>query len=238
MNGLKANLSVFYFAGGYDVLFFILLGLTVGLGITNFLLCLFDVLGFRSKKRWFLIYLSGEACIVAALGFSAVDGMNALEILTYPLFLFGTGLAVFLPSVFFSVKSFVVKYKENPLSERPFVREERSEESCNPIDFMKKSGVAERIIKTLNAKEIKTENKKAASVDSLRESDRECNLSHVKNVLDRMDYYNLSPQDRKQVESLKTLVLKAENFSDDERVREQLNDGLNSLLKIMSKYKV
>ena len=53
-----------------------------------------------------------------------------------------------------------------------------------------------------------------------------------------MDFYSLSIQDRKQVENLKLLIVKAETEEPTEKLQEEINDGLNILLKIMSKYKV
>lgn len=63
-------------------------------------------------------------------------------------------------------------------------------------------------------------------------------FSHVKNVLKRLDYFTLSPTDKRQVRELETLMFKAENGEKTDEIKRELNDGLGALLKIMSKYGV
>ena len=75
------------------------------------------------------------------------------------------------------------------------------------------------------------EEEKSETVDGL-------NLSHVKNILNRLDYFNLSQADRRQVRELETVVFQAERHFDDLEIKEKLNDGLGALLKIMAKYGV
>lgn len=62
------------------------------------------------------------------------------------------------------------------------------------------------------------------------------NYSHVKNVLERLNYYNLTPQEKRQIENLKEDLTLAEtgNYNRQSNV----NEGLGVLLKIMAKYKV
>ena len=64
------------------------------------------------------------------------------------------------------------------------------------------------------------------------------NLSHVKNILKRLDYFDLTQADRRQVRELETAVFQAEMHFDDLEIKEKLNDGLGALLKIMAKYGV
>ena len=80
-----------------------------------------------------------------------------------------------------------------------------------------------------NVKPIEKEN--SETIDGL-------NLSHVKNILKRLDYFDLSQGDRRQVRDLETAVFQAERHFDDQDVKEKLNDGLGALLKIMAKYGV
>jgi hypothetical protein len=63
-------------------------------------------------------------------------------------------------------------------------------------------------------------------------------FTHVKNVLKRLDYYSLNPTDKRQVRELETLIFKAENGEQSKEIKQELNDGLGALLKIMSKYGV
>ena len=64
------------------------------------------------------------------------------------------------------------------------------------------------------------------------------NLSHVKNILKRLDYFDLSQSDRRQVREVEMAIFQAERRFDDLEVKEKLNDGLGALLKIMAKYGV
>ncbi len=63
-------------------------------------------------------------------------------------------------------------------------------------------------------------------------------FTHVKNILSRLEYYNLSSTDQKQVGELKASVYRAENFGVDKETKSKISDGLGALLKIMSKYGV
>ena len=63
-------------------------------------------------------------------------------------------------------------------------------------------------------------------------------FSHVKNVLSRLDYFSLSPADKRQVKELEATLVLAEQGDFSDVVKERVNDGLGSLLKIMSKYGV
>lgn len=63
-------------------------------------------------------------------------------------------------------------------------------------------------------------------------------FSHVKNVLSRLDYFSLSPADKRQVKELEATLVLAEQGDFSDVVKDRVNDGLGSLLKIMSKYGV
>ena len=71
-----------------------------------------------------------------------------------------------------------------------------------------------------------------------KEIKEELNFTHVKNVLERLNYFNLSPADRKTVIDLKSELYKVENIGHTRESKVKINDGLSSLLKIMSKYSV
>ena len=63
-------------------------------------------------------------------------------------------------------------------------------------------------------------------------------FTHVKNVLSRLDYYSLSPTDKRLVKELEITLAQAESGEFSLENKERLNDGLGSLLKIMAKYGV
>jgi hypothetical protein len=75
-------------------------------------------------------------------------------------------------------------------------------------------------------------------VEEREEPKKEVDFLHVKNVLERLEYFNLSPTEKKQVKSLKESVYIAEREGITKDNRQKINDGLSDLLKIMSRYGV
>lgn len=63
-------------------------------------------------------------------------------------------------------------------------------------------------------------------------------FSHVKNVLERIEFYPLTTAEKKQVKLLEAEILKAENGIDSQELKDSINDKLGALLKIMAKYGV
>lgn len=66
----------------------------------------------------------------------------------------------------------------------------------------------------------------------------EVDFSHVKSVIKRLEYYNLTPSDKRQVTELERSIFTAERNGITPEIKESVNDGLGALLKIMSKYGV
>lgn len=64
----------------------------------------------------------------------------------------------------------------------------------------------------------------------------ELDYSHVKNVIARLDYFGLKESDRRQIHDLEASLSEAERGGCSQGLKERINDGLSSLLKIMSKY--
>lgn len=77
-----------------------------------------------------------------------------------------------------------------------------------------------------------------AATPQLKEKECELDFSHVKNILKRLEYYNLSSLDAKQVAELKSALYQAETCGVNKDIKSKINDGLGALLKIMSKYGV
>lgn len=63
-------------------------------------------------------------------------------------------------------------------------------------------------------------------------------FSHVKSVIERLEYFDLTPADKKQIETLKSELYVAEREGFTPEKKSRINDGLAGLLKIMSKYGV
>ncbi len=66
----------------------------------------------------------------------------------------------------------------------------------------------------------------------------EIDFSHVKSVLDKLGYYPLKEQDKRQAKELQNAILVAEQNGMTKELKEKINDGLGALLKIMSKYAI
>ena len=66
----------------------------------------------------------------------------------------------------------------------------------------------------------------------------EIDFTHVKNVIGRLNDFDLTVADRKQIDKLKEVLYAAENFGVTAERKSRINDGLSGLLKIMSKYGV
>ena len=76
-------------------------------------------------------------------------------------------------------------------------------------------------------------------VDDIKKKQNvEIDFSHVKNVMENMEYYKLSPTDKKQLKDLETAVYSAENGFFNQEIKNRINDGLGALLKIMAKHGV
>jgi hypothetical protein len=70
------------------------------------------------------------------------------------------------------------------------------------------------------------------------ESLPEIDFSHVKNVIERLAYFPLTPFEKRQVKDLEVTVKRVEMGEDGLDLKNKINDGLGALLKIMSKHGV
>lgn len=75
-------------------------------------------------------------------------------------------------------------------------------------------------------------------VEPQSERAKDIDFTHVKNVAERLNYYNLSPTDKRTVTELLNSVAQAENGEFTQELRSKINDYLGMLLKLMSKYNV
>ena len=72
--------------------------------------------------------------------------------------------------------------------------------------------------------------------ENIRVEDKELDFSHVKSVINRMEYYSLGQNDKRQVYELEQALNEAEKNGLNDSIKNRINDGLGALLKIMSKY--
>ncbi len=72
--------------------------------------------------------------------------------------------------------------------------------------------------------------------ENIRGEDKELDFSHVKSVINRMEYYSLGQNDKRQIFELEQALNEAEKNGLNDSIKNRINDGLGALLKIMSKY--
>ena len=68
--------------------------------------------------------------------------------------------------------------------------------------------------------------------------EKDIDFSHVKSVVDKLERFNLTAADKRALNSLKINVTAAESGEMNNRLKNEINDGLCSVLKMMSKYNV
>ncbi|MBQ8196864.1 MAG: hypothetical protein IJZ73_02255 [Clostridia bacterium] len=221
-----------------------------------FILCLgFSIfrVGYSIKHRvWFFFTASGVVC--AEFGASILVGR------------FGTGfIMLFIALVYFSIvisirtlpdkatdkqKDFV-KYLNESIyrAEKPVERGARkdgdADKENNVLKFIKNDG-RNSLVPPRNIEKKKCEISHASAgvqgdnghSDALDETQeiKDVDFSHVKNVIDRLSYFNLTSNDRRQIKELELSLIDAETNGYTIDVKEKINAGLGSLLKIMSKY--
>lgn len=72
----------------------------------------------------------------------------------------------------------------------------------------------------------------------LQENKQEIDFEHVKSILERLQYFSISNQDKQSAKELEDAIVLAENNGLNMPLKQKINDGLGALLKIMSKYAI
>ena len=122
----------------------------------------------------------------------------------------------------------LIKDIDRHISAPEVINEQRLSDK-SPIQFSREKKV----------ESIKTVGEPFSNIDENPKKDSDgIDFTHVKNILSRLEYYNLSSTDQKQVGELKASVYRAENFGVDKETKSKIRDGLGALLKIISKYGV
>ena len=208
------NLTV---ALGQDVIFYLSAGL---------IFCLFIILSalklfFGKQIRSIYFIVSGTVIAIE----SAITLSAGISVLFYAVLSAAVSLLLFIPYVLIPKKK-EIRYN----AQKEFIRYIDGE-----IKKEKEKGeeTVKRDRQTAPAVRFKVEPERQKTASS-----PEVDFTHVKNVIDRLSYYDLSPSDKKQIKNLSETVALAENYGYSVELKEKINDGLGMLLKIMSKYKV
>jgi hypothetical protein len=84
----------------------------------------------------------------------------------------------------------------------------------------------------------KTGVEKASKITTKSQDESNSNLdfSNVKRAIDKILLKDISDQERRQVLELEFAIFQREKGEDNLLVKEQVNEGLSSLLRLMAKY--
>lgn len=204
--------------------------------VVSFFVSIFRV-EYSYKKRLFFVPFGLGICLMH-LGYSIVYGQMGYVIIT-----FGAGI-VLLPFSFLisknpkrasreqlelaryideKVKKSKINFENTHLQQENTIIDKQNKDDS--INVLPKTNVAKQILKAV------------AKVEKPLPSDTP-DFTHVKNVIERLSYFPLTPSDKKQVNELQVTIERAELGEDFPDLKNKVNDGLSSLLKIMSKYGV
>ncbi len=171
-------------------------------------LCLID---FGYKKRIFYVFI---ALSIIILFFAVCCFYKDSEF--YVLFLIGE-------AILFSVPIFAVPVKRKDISYK---------EDKELIDFI--DSEIQKPFDDAKGKDFSD----FQEIGKKEGKDVELDFSHVKSVIERLGYYDLNREDKNEVRELSEYLFRAEKDGVSEELKPKINDGLSSLLKIMSKYGV
>ena len=183
----------------------------------------------KSKRRWFYFTVPTVISLQVSMSlFASESGAYIALIVFFAIPLIGVSLSL-------KERGAVIKKEQIDLAKYfdAKAREVKPIKELNELD---------------NGYDIDREDKEAykplspSNVQQLLNDERQkeygLDFSHVKNVLSRLDYFSLSPADKRQVKDLEVTLAQAERGEFTLSLKEKLNDGLGLLLKIMSKYGV
>ena len=188
-----------------------------------------------SKRRWFILSSIAVCVLQYAFMINQTDKIFLLFLIS---------LILFYCAIIFSIRvrkkvdkgqkelinyidSQVRKANSINFEDVPHKRAVHDTESC----LMCEKGLLESSVKSHLSK-LGAEKCEQAKTDKTADLD----FSHVKSVIAKLSYFNLSQNDRKQIKDLENIILLAESNEYYPDLNSKINDGLGMLLKIMAKY--
>ncbi len=167
--------------------------------------------------------------VILTVGVWCIQAWFELTILGYVKHLFLTvGISIFIlsPIFFLPIKTIKITTQQRDLA-RLISDKIKNQREQKDIDLSPEKSVI------FSSPIIKAEQKKTSD-----ENKSEIDFSHVKSVLNKLEYYPLKEQDKKQAKELENAIILAEQNGINLSLKEKINDGLGALLKIMSKYAI
>ena len=183
--------------------------------------------GYSIKKRAWLIFCYAGLVLFEWWAEKMIDEMESYTALTLSIIFLSLALLVMIPE-----KSIKIKKEQRQLArllDKSLMQSVNSSEkeisSCKNIlnKIEENSGVS-----TIRAT-CQDENEKTSD---------EIDFLNVKTILNKLEYYTISSQDKKIAKELKDSIFFAEKNGLDENLKQKINEGLGALLKIMSKYAI
>lgn len=212
-----------------DVALMLALGVTVAGFIINLILSL-SCCGYKkTHRKWFYLLVGISFAFVWSLTSFIDDGKWAV------------GVYVFfaLPISYFAnlFKEKTKKITEEQVKLAKFLDKKAIETEPEFIDGQEMVKASADVFSANENLPI-TPSRVKEIFDQKRKEEFGLDFSHVKNVLKRLDYFALSPSEKRQVKELEVSLLQAESGEFNMPIKERINDGLGALLKIMSKHGV
>ncbi len=209
---------------GIDIIFLSSLALVVILSLTSIVISLIKKRYSQKNRLWIVFLFAG--IFLMEMWAEFIIAKKTL----YFLILLGV-ISLFLSVVLFIPE----KCKKSSVSQKALAK---FLDDCVKNDYKRKynENPEEKLeeSKVLNSPITKLTNEEQND-DGVND---EIDFSHVKNILSRLNYYPLKEQDKKTARDLEQAIYSAEQNGLNIQLKEDINDGLSALLKIMSKYAV
>ena len=210
-------------------------GLVAFLTMICIIICLIKKRYTILKRLWIVFDFVG-ICIIEFWFEMKTDGHISYLILTVGSCFLGLSICMFLPTR-------QVKISDEKRSLAQFL--DRCANSQNSQQCYKKSslnyddGGGYKPSKVFSSPIISANNVEFKGQDkNINKKDEEIDFSHIKGILSRLEYYPLKEQDKKSASDLEKAILQAEENGLDKALKQNINEGLGALIKIMAKYSV
>ncbi len=246
--------SVKTFSLAQDVVMILSACISVACFVPFLVLCLLGKIS-RKKRLYYLLVVLSTFIVQTATALTFVERAFG-EIIFFPCLSLGVNLIAFTFLMAFGERQVSVKKEHKnliSLIDKEIEKETSGEKLfvADDCTFYKKDkekfqnfpdGILPTPIKEYTRAVDKSCQTEKAGKKSEKPTDEspldDLDFSHVKNIMARLDYYSLNPTEKRQVDHLKSLVGDAERGVFAKDLKGDINDGLGSLLKIMSKYGV
>ena len=202
--------------------------------IVNLILILLPI-GYNRVKRWWFALFSLSLCL-----FQTSHALANQLPMHYVLFTISCSFFYAIPLFCISDRRRQLKKEEKELAE--FLDKQIKEGFATSVGLKQCQALNEEDnLQTKNHSSLgatkNVENIKPC-VNTHKKGDDAIDYTHVKNVIERLEYFPLTPFDKRQVKELELNVRLAESGENLPDLKNKVNDGLGALLKIMSKYGV